>query len=38
MYKDFEDKQKRDYIDEEWEKKYQLYYFALTNAVMHKFM
>jgi len=38
MYKYFDDMQKRDYIDEEWQKKCQLYYFALSNAVMHKYI
>ncbi len=38
MYKDFDEIQKRDYIDEEWQKKCQLYYFALTNAAMRKYM
>ncbi len=38
MYKDFYDDEKRDYIDEEWQKKCQLYYLALTDVAMRKYL
>lgn len=38
MYKDFDNMKKRDYIDEERQQQNQLFYFALTNVVLRKYM